>query len=267
MLRNATLPPGWRIEAHEALDSTNAELRRLVEAGGALVEEGLVVAAEQQLAGRGRRGRAWESPRGNFSASVLVRVGGPHGEAGQLAFVAGVALHEALCHLAPGLALALKWPNDLLLEGRKLSGMLLETVFPPGAPAGQGMVIVGTGANLAERPGADPLYPTACLREAGVHVSPASLLSVYTETLAAWLARWRRDGFAPVRAAWLAAVHGLGGPVTARLADGTEHRGVFEALDADGALVLSRADGGRERILAGDVFFGVGAGDCDGGGA
>lgn len=246
--------------ALDAIDSTNAELRRLSEGGGGAApasapEEGLVVAAAVQTAGRGRRGRTWESPRGNFSASVLVRVGGDWGEAGQLSFVAGVALHEVLSALAPGLRLALKWPNDVLLDGAKLSGMLLETVFPPGAAAGQGMVIIGTGVNLAATPEADPLYPTACLRDHGVHVSPAALLSVYGEALAAWLDRWRREGFEPVRTVWLAAAHGIGGPVTARLANGETRTGTFEALDGDGALILALPDGGRERILAGDVFF------------
>lgn len=263
-MSNVTLPPGWRLVALDAIDSTNAELRRLSEAGGGGSPsvgqglEGLTVTAATQTAGRGRRGRAWASPRGNMSASILVEVGGARGNAGELSFVAGVALHEALSALAPGLDLKLKWPNDLLLGGRKLAGMLLETVFPPGAPAGQGAVIVGTGVNLAAVPDLEPLYPVTALSEHGTTVSPDALLTVYAEALAAWLDCWRREGFAPVRAAWLKAAHGLDGPVTARLAAGEEISGTFEALDEAGALILRMPDGEARRVLAGDVFFGPG---------
>lgn len=264
------LPPGWRLAAHATLDSTNAELRRLSEgrggaasvAGGAAasaaaVEEGLIVQADVQTAGRGRRGRVWESPAGNLSCSVLVRVGGPWGEAGQLSFVVGVALHEALTALAPGLDVALKWPNDILLGGRKLAGILLETAFATDEPPAHGFVIVGTGANLATAPqGTEPLYPTATLAEAGVAVAPLDVVGLYAQALADWLARWRAEGFGPVRERWLAKAYGVGGPVTARLADGQELHGTFAALDADGALVLRLPSGETRRILAGDVFFG-----------
>lgn len=262
-LEPVTLPPGWRHVALDAVDSTNAELRRLSDAGGGgSPHEGLVVSAEVQTAGRGRRGRAWSSPRGNLSCSVLVAVGGPNGDAGQLSFVAGVALHAALCALAPGQPLALKWPNDMLLGGRKMGGMLLEGVFPPGARPGEGAVIIGTGVNLAEAPDTGALYPVAALaQDGGPVVTPAALLTVYMEALAAGLARWRSEGFGPIRAAWLAAAHGLGGPVTARLADGRELSGVFEALDGDGGMILRTASGDRERVVAGDVFFPAPTGD------
>lgn len=187
---------------------------------------------------------------------MLVEVGGARGNAGELSFVAGVALHESLSALAPGLAFRLKWPNDLLLEGRKVAGMLLETVFPPGAPAGQGAVIVGTGVNLATAPDIEPLYPVTAVSDHGAAVTPDALLTAYAGALAAWLKRWRREGFTPVREAWLQAAHGLGGPVTARLADGNEMTGIFEALDDAGALMLRMPGGTVHRILAGDVFFG-----------
>lgn len=270
-MTHPVLPPGWRLAAHATLDSTNAELRRLSEGrGGAAsgagvpapgVDEGLIVQADVQTAGRGRRGRVWQSPAGNLSCSVLVRVGGAWGEAGQLSFVVGIALHEALAALAPGLPLTLKWPNDVLLGGRKLAGILLETAFEPAEPPGHGFVIVGTGVNLATAPAAgEPLYPVATLAEAGVSVMPLAVVGLYAEALAGWLARWRTEGFGPVRERWLAVAHGVGGPVTARLADGQELAGTFAALDADGALLLRTADGATTRILAGDVFFGPKAG-------
>lgn len=263
------LPPGWRLAVHATLDSTNAELRRLSEGrGGAvsgtvgwsgsdMVDEGLIVQADVQTAGRGRRGRAWESPAGNLSCSVLVRVGGAWGEAGQLSFVVGVAMQEALATVAPALEIRLKWPNDLLLGGRKLAGILLETCFDPAEPPGHGFVIVGTGVNLAVAPqGREPLYPVATLRETGVAVAAVDLTVVYAQALAQWLARWRAQGFAPIRERWLTVAHGVGGPVIARLADGRELQGVFAALDVDGALLLRQDTGETQRILAGDVFFG-----------
>lgn len=224
---------------------------------GAVCDEGLIVQADVQTAGRGRRGRVWDSPSGNLYCSTLVRVGGAYGEAGQLAFVVGVAMHEALTALAPGLPIALKWPNDLLLGDGKLAGILLETCFEPADPPGYGFVIVGTGVNLAQAPAAAAaLYPTATLAGAGVAVAPLDLLGLYAEALAAWLVRWRTEGFGVVRDRWLNGAHGVGGPVTARLADGQELTGTFAALDGDGALLLRLADGATRRILAGDVFFG-----------
>lgn len=262
-MSTVTLPRGWRLVALDSVDSTNAELRRLSEAGGGGslsvtggCHEGLVVFAATQTAGRGRRGRVWVSPRGNFSASILVEVGGERGNLGELSFVAGMALHEALSLLAPGLDLRLKWPNDVLLAGRKVGGMLLETVLPPAVAEGQGVVIVGTGVNLAVVPDVEPLYPVTALAEHGVTVTPESLLALYAQAFAEWLERWRREGFSPVRAAWLRAAHGLGGPVTARLAGGKEYSGIFEALDEAGALILRTPDGAARRVLAGDVFFG-----------
>ena len=262
-MSDVTLPPGWRLVSLDAVDSTNAELRRLSEAGGGGLPspgyglEGLTVSAATQTAGRGRRGRAWGSPRGNLSVSILVDVGGPRGNAGELSFVAGVALHDALTALAPGLGLALKWPNDLLLDGQKLAGILLETVFPAGAPQGHGAVIIGTGVNLADVPDLGALYPVTALSRHGVSILPETLLTVYAEALASWLDRWRRQGFTAVRAAWLAAAHGVGGPVVARLAGGEEIPGTFEALNEDGALWLRTVDGTLRPILAGDVFFGL----------
>lgn len=115
---------------------------------------------------------------------------------------------------------------------------------------------MGTGVNLATAPDIEPLYPVTAVSDHGAAVTPDALLTVYAGALAAWLKRWRREGFTPVREAWLQAAHGLGGPVTARLADGNEMTGIFEALDDAGALMLRMPGGTVHRILAGDVFFG-----------
>jgi BirA family biotin operon repressor/biotin-[acetyl-CoA-carboxylase] ligase len=124
--------------------------------------------------------------------------------------------------------------------------MLLE-LAPP-------WVVIGVGVDVVHAP--EPgLYPTICLRQIGSGAEPFDVLAGLCEHLGTWYERWRRDGFAPIRQAWLAEAVGLSGPVSVRLADETTLDGVFAGLDAEGALLLDQADGGRRRILAGDVFF------------
>jgi BirA family biotin operon repressor/biotin-[acetyl-CoA-carboxylase] ligase len=218
----------------------------------AALPDGHWVLADRQTAGRGRRGRAWDdgSAGGNFMASLLVKGGGAlH----QLSFVAALALHDALTNMtAPhGAArLALKWPNDVLLDGGKVSGILLER-------AGDALVI-GIGVNLAHHPdGTDRLpgspLPTS-LAAAGLPVpTPLALLGVLAPAFARWRAQWVIEGFAPVRAAWLARASGVGGRIVARL--GSESpEGRFEGLADDGALLLRLDDGSLRPIHAGEVF-------------
>jgi BirA family biotin operon repressor/biotin-[acetyl-CoA-carboxylase] ligase len=239
----AALPPPFRLTALDLVDSTNDELRRLAVDGAV---HGAVVVAAEQTAGRGRRGRSWVSPRGNLHCSILLDPGPKPETAPQLAFVAAVALVEALSQVAPGVAFRCKWPNDILCEGRKVAGMLLE-MAPP-------WVILGVGVNLVEAP--DPaLYPAVCLRELGCPALPLDLLAAFCQRLAEWHGRWRAEGFAPLRQAWLDHATGVGGPVIVRLADATERHGRFAGLDGGGALLLEAPDGSRQSVLAGDVFF------------
>ena len=232
------LPRSFRLVALDKVGSTNAEALRLA-AGGA--PSGTVVWAREQREGRGRRGRRWESPPGNLYCTVLLRPDVAPAASGQLSLVAAVALAEALAALAPGAAVHLKWPNDVLLRGSKIAGILIE--------AGEdGAVAVGTGVNVA---GAPP--GAAFLQEVAAGVTPESVLAAYAATLEEWLARWRADGFAPVRAAWIGRASGLGRPIEVRLAAETLH-GTFAELDESGALVLAGA-GGTRHISAGDVFL------------
>ena len=223
------LPRSFRLVALDKVGSTNAEALRLA-AGGA--PSGTVVWAREQREGRGRRGRRWESPPGNLYCTVLLRPDVAPAASGQLSLVAAVALAEALAALAPGAAVQLKWPNDVLLRGSKIAGILIE--------AG--------GVNVA---GAPP--GAAFLQEVAAGVTPESVLAAYAATLGEWLARWRADGFAPVRAAWIGRASGLGRPIEVRLAAETLH-GTFAELDESGALVLAGA-GGTRHISAGDVFL------------
>ncbi|MBM6575120.1 biotin--[acetyl-CoA-carboxylase] ligase [Microvirga sp. SRT01] len=229
--------------------STNADLVLLAKAGAA---EGFWLRTERQTAGRGRQGRAWMSPPGNFYASTLVRLRGSDPQAATLALVAGVALEEAVrvfLEASPVLSqggLRLKWPNDLLLDGAKLSGILLDRV--------DDAVIVGIGVNLAHHPDL-PDRATTSLAAHGVDVDPAALLDVLAEAFARWVERWRGEGIAAVRARWLERAHPVGTALTARLADGTVIDGLFDGLDPDCALTLRLASGERRVIHAADVFL------------
>lgn len=205
--------------------------------------EGLWLRAERQTDGKGRQGRAWASPAGNLYISTLVRVRPGEPAAATLALVAAVALEEAVSLF--GVQPMLKWPNDLLVGGAKLSGILLERV--------DDAVILGFGVNLAHHPSDTDRLATSIAAHA-----PAPDVDVFAETLAEvfarWLSRWR-DGIAPIRERWLAKAHPIGTALTARLADGSSVDGLFDGLTSDGALSLRLADGTVRAIHAGDVFL------------
>lgn len=209
--------------------------------------DGHWVLAARQTAGRGRRGRAWHDAGdqgfGNFMGSVLVRADGP---VQQLSFVAALALHEALAVLTGEPArFALKWPNDVLLDGTKCSGILLER---QGAA-----LVIGIGVNLAHHP-AGTERPATSLAAAGLAVpDPRALLDMLAPAFGRWREIWATAGFAPIRAAWLARAAGVGGRIVARLGQESPE-GVFAGLDEDGALLLGLDDGSVRAIHAGEVF-------------
>lgn len=207
--------------------------------------EGLWLRAERQVSGRGRQGRAWVSPPGNVSASTLTRLRPNDPQAATLALVAAVAVEEAVSVYLPARA-KLKWPNDLLIGGAKVSGILLERA--------DDAVVIGIGVNLAHHPqGLD--RPTTSLAAHGVTPDPAEFLETLAEGFARWLARWRGEGIAPVRARWLERAHPIGTALTASLPDGGAVDGLFQGLDANGTLILRLADGTARVIHAGDVFL------------
>jgi BirA family biotin operon repressor/biotin-[acetyl-CoA-carboxylase] ligase len=236
-----------RFEHLDQIDSTNEEAKRRALAG----EIGpLWIRADAQSAGRGRRGRAWVSADGNLFATGLYTLTASPAEAAQLSFAAALAVGD-LAHAAlPGVTVTLKWPNDVLVEGRKVAGILLES----GARTGGGLwLAVGIGINLAHHP-EDSERPTTDLAAHGAYLSPDVALRTLAERFEHWKSRWAEMGFAPLRDAWIARAHGMGGPCEARL-DGETVRGVFADLTADGALRLDLPEGGRRFISAGDVFF------------
>jgi BirA family transcriptional regulator, biotin operon repressor / biotin---[acetyl-CoA-carboxylase] ligase len=231
----------------DTVDSTNAEALRRARAG----EHGaLWVVAATQTAGRGRRGRAWASPPGNLYASLLLVDPAPPAVAPQLAFVAGLAVHDACAALAPGLAdaLELKWPNDLLCRGAKIAGILIE-----GEGAAAVVAVIGIGVNCRRHPDAVEHSATDFAAE-GAEVAAPALFEALRRTMATRLVEWDRGaGFAAIRSAWLARAAGLGQAMRARLPE-REASGIFEALDEAGRLVLRLPDGRREVITAGEVF-------------
>ena len=238
------------VETYGELDSTNAEARRRAEAGDA----GPVwIMAERQTAGRGRRGRAWSTETGNLAATLLTTTDLPPAEAARFSFVAALAAADIADSFVGAGAARLKWPNDVLVFGRKAVGILVES----GAIAdGRLWLAVGVGVNLVHAP-QDLERPAAALAEhmAGPPPTPAEALELLAARFEAWRRIWQGDGFGAIATAWTARAHGLGERCEAQLAHATL-TGVAEGLDTDGALRL-RLDGGAvERITAGDVFFG-----------
>lgn len=212
-----------------------------------MVEDGVWLRAEQQTAGRGRQGRAWQSPPGNLYASTVVRLLPHDPPAAGLAMVAAVALEEVVRAVLPDAEkLYLKWPNDVLLDGAKLSGILLER--------GGEHVVVGIGVNVAHHPELTDRATTS-LRAEGATVDAATLLSDLAARFARWLEVWRGQGIAPVAARWGERAHPIGTALSVRLPDGGALNGQFLGLDASGALLLGLVDGTRHVIHAGDVFL------------
>ena len=239
---------GFRVFAHDILGSTNSEALAQSRQG----DKGpLWVVAREQNAGRGRRGREWVSAPGNLYATLLLADPAPAEAAPQLAFVTGLAVHDAIVACADELAqgLTLKWPNDVLYVNKKLAGILIESEMSAGKLA----VAVGIGINCLHHP-AQTSYPATDLAEAGKNVSPESLLYALSRTMMRRLAQWDRGaGFAAIRADWLISATGLGREITVRL-PGHELNGYFEGLDESGQLLLRHADGKLQTITAGDIF-------------
>jgi BirA family biotin operon repressor/biotin-[acetyl-CoA-carboxylase] ligase len=239
---------GVRLIAHETLGSTNAEALARARAG----ERGpLWITAARQTAGRGRRGNVWTSEPGNLYASLLLTDAAPLAHLPELCFVVALAVRDAVTEVAPSLTslLKVKWPNDLLLDGAKLAGILIEAE----SVGGKTMTAAGIGVNCGHHP--DNLaYPATSLAAHGAAVAPNNLMAELSRTMVTRLAQWNRgSGFSGVRSEWLGAAAGLGGDIHVRLAD-RELTGTFETLDPLGRLMLRLPGGTLEAITVGEVF-------------
>lgn len=257
---------GYRLRGYDTIGSTNAEA---LEAAAAGDPGGIWFAARQQTAGRGRRGRIWESPHGNLAATLLIVPDCDPTLSATLGFVAGVSLSRALAVVLPnGLVrigldgsdtrdgqsrIALKWPNDVLADGAKLAGILLEAHK---LPDGRQAVAIGIGVNVVAAPQGLP-YPATSLQELGVSRGAddvfAALSDAWTETFGLW-----NDGrgIAEILTQWRASAAGIGAPVAVNQ-DGAVLRGIFESIDDVGRLIVRVEDDRRIAITAGDVHFGA----------
>ena len=246
MNREATGLAGVRHLSYQTLGSTNAEALALARAR----ERGpLWITAKSQSAGRGRRGNAWVSAPGNLYASLLLTEPSAPRDAPQLSFVAAVAVHDALSRAAPPLAPALKvkWPNDLLLGGEKLAGILIEGESQPVFT-----VAIGIGVNCVSHP-SNTNHPATDLAAAGATLTPEQVLAALAPAMSKRLAQWRSgQGFASIRTDWLNCAAGIGEEIRVRLPE-RELAGRFQGLDEAGRLLLEGADG-IETVIAGDVF-------------
>ncbi len=241
-----TPAPRWRLQSFAVLDSTQDLCRRLAEAG----EPGhLAVLAGRQTQARGTHGRGWESHSGNLALSVLLRPDAGARDAGQWALLAAVALAETVAAVLPReTPPRLKWPNDLLLDGRKLAGILTESVARPDGRLD--WLVIGFGVNLAVAPDVAG-RETACVAQAAPPPAPDRFAHNLLACLDAWVGRLLSDGFAPVRAAWLGYAPAPGSPVTLRLSERTV-AGTFSGLHDDGRLLLS-TEGQTRAFAAGET--------------
>jgi len=245
-------PGGVERRVLDSVDSTNAEAARIA--------PGLAgpcwIMAYRQTAARGRRGRAWANPEGNFAATLLLRPDEPPAQAALRSFVAALALRDALLAVLPGLSgLSLKWPNDVLLNEGKVAGILLES---SGNGGRMDWIAIGIGVNLLSAPdpaaleaGATP--PVSLAGETGQRVTPDALLDALAPAYDRWERQFATLGFAPIRTAWLAGAARLGQGITARTARDTL-TGTFETVDEAGNLVLVTSSG-RRAVPAAEIFF------------
>lgn len=255
---------GYRLVGHDSVGSTSTEAANAARAGDV---GDIWFAALQQTAGKGRRGRPWESPHGNLAASLLIVPDCDPAIAATLGFVAGVALNDALRRAVPealirsgldgadgaGARIALKWPNDVLADGAKLAGILLESVK---RPDGRQAVVIGIGVNVVAAPEGLP-YPATSLAALGADIGAETLFATLSDAWVDAYALWNGGtGIAEVLGRWRQAAAGIGTEV-AVAREGDVVRGIFETIDDAGRLIVRADDASRIAITAGDVHFGV----------
>lgn len=257
---------GYRLAGFDEIGSTNSEALAAAAAGD---PGGIWFAALKQTAGRGRRGRAWESPAGNLAASLLVIPQADTNILATLGFVAGVAMQKAFAQILPKGAVrigidgadamegsgrvALKWPNDVLADGAKIAGILLEMGK---TPDGRHAVVIGIGVNVIAAPTGLP-YPAISLKDLGYDRSAEAVFEALAEAWVEAFSIWNEGaGITEILSQWRGSAAGIGAPVAVSQ-DGVVKRGIFETIDSSGRLVMRDDDGARIVITAGDVHFGA----------
>lgn len=231
----------------DVVGSTMDEARKY---SGSMYERYAVIAAHSQTAGRGRRGRAWSSDFGNLYMTFVVKNGIPIASAALLSFVTAVVVAEVLEKMTGIPDFTIKWPNDILFRGHKISGILLETMD---AYDGCG-VLIGIGLNLMESPD-NALYPATNLGKEGLALGFIDVLDEITESLGLGIDRYLEEGFDPFRNLWMQKAHGIGQKTSIQTGDHIIS-GTIEGITASGELVIVTDGGQKARITAGDVVFG-----------
>ena len=258
------LAGGYRLAAYETIGSTSGEALSRGRDG----DPGrLWVVAREQTAGHGRRGRPWQTAGGNLAASLLLSVPAGMPKAATLGFAAGLALADAIELCAPGIGvryalddaagpqsrLRLKWPNDVLMDGAKIAGILLEAVT---GSADRGALVIGIGVNVKHAPDGVP-YPATSLAVCGTAVTAEELFTALSDAWMEQEAVWDGGrGFPAIRRRWLDHAAGLGAPIAVSIGANV-FRGAFETIDDEGRLVVRTPEGSERAIAAGDVHFGV----------
>ncbi len=257
---------GYRLAGFDTIGSTNSEALAAAAAGD---PGGIWFAALEQTAGRGRRGRQWHNPPGNLAASLLVVPDASPETVATLGFVAGVALNAGLSHILPGgmvrigldgadgadgrSRIALKWPNDVLADGAKLAGILLEASK---TTDGRQAIVIGIGVNVIAAPEGVP-YPATCLKALGIERSAEDVFEALSDAWVEAFGLWNDgNGIPAILDRWRGSAAGIGAPV-AITQDGVVRRGIFETIDSSGRLIVRDDDGARYPITAGDVHFGA----------
>jgi BirA family transcriptional regulator, biotin operon repressor / biotin---[acetyl-CoA-carboxylase] ligase len=233
------------IRHYATIDSTNLEAQRLASAG---VRDCTWFLADQQTAGIGRENRQWVSEPGNLYTTLLVPIAAPLEKAAQLSLVTAVALYDALAHFISQDLIRIKWPNDLLIEGRKVSGILVQSCGTSSA-----MFAIGMGVNVAYAPSHMP-YPVTCLNDYA-STPLHSFFAVLRKCMSGALTQWNNgEGFPHIRLQWLERAKCIGQAV--RVTNGQLiQEGTFSDMAPDGALIIASADGSRFVAYAGDVKF------------
>ena len=229
--------------------STNTECLARARAGD---EGNLWITAVRQTGGRGRRGRTWVSDPGNLYASLLLINASPISEISSLPLAVSLAVHSAIRSVLPNPeTVKVKWPNDVLINGKKTSGILLEAET---LPEGRHALVIGCGINIQSRPD-NPLYPSTCLAVEGASVSSEELFARLYSAMADILAIWDRGrGIGEITSMWRNVAIGIGEKVTVNFADHSIS-GIFSGIDDKGYLLLDTGNGPAQAVAAGDVFF------------
>jgi len=241
------LPPGYRLVTYDIVSSTMDEAKILAAAGA---QEGTLIWAKAQSAGRGRQGRVWKSEPGNLYLSLILR---PHcslSKAPEIGFVASLALHDAIKEFLPESSLTLKWPNDLLVKNRKMAGIILEAM--PSVSGQVDSLILGVGVNISHYPSDDQVrLPATCLvKEQGKSIDTLKVMERFVHALHKYLNDWRSKGFAPILQTWRKRTYPYGTKVSVG-----QSSGKFLGLSEKGELLLELEDGKRQSLTAGDAYF------------